>query len=68
MKTKKEYQAIYEKGLDARNRWAREHTEAVHIRFNVETDADILDWLAKQPNKTDYIRRLIRKDIEEERE
>ena len=35
------------------------------IRFNVNTDAEVLAKLDEQSNKTDYIRSLILKDMEE---
>ena len=40
------------------------HTTQIKLKLNKKTDADILDWLGKQPNKTGYIKELIRKDIE----
>ena len=36
------------------------------ITLNVETDADILAYLDAQPNRTEAIRRAIRKQMEEE--
>ena len=36
------------------------------ITLNVETDADILAYLDEQPNRTEAIRRAIRKQMEEE--
>lgn len=38
---------------------------SVSLRFINESDAEIIEWLNSRPNKTDYIRRLIRKDIKE---
>ena len=36
------------------------------MEFKVkETDADILEWLNQKPNKTGYLKELIRKDIAE---
>lgn len=35
------------------------------IRFNVNTDAEVLAKLDEQTNKTDYIRSLILKDMKE---
>lgn len=65
-KTKKEYRAFYEKSLNSRNEWAKEHTIPLHMRFNIEADADILEWLSNQSNKTDKVRELIRAEIERE--
>ena len=35
------------------------------IRLHKVNDADVIAQLEKQPNKTDYIRQLVRKDIEQ---
>lgn len=34
------------------------------VRLNLNTDADILAWLDKQPNKQGYVKALIRADME----
>lgn len=43
-------------------------TKLVGFRFMIEGDKDVLDRLNAQSNKTDYLRRLIRKDIEDNKE
>lgn len=43
--------------------WGKEHSKIINVRFNAETDKDILDKLDAVGNKTDYIRQLIREDI-----
>ena len=48
-------------------RWLKASMKAMTIRFNLEGDADVLAKLEGVENKTDYIRRLIREDIENER-
>jgi len=45
------------------SKWNRAHTKNVSLRFNVEEDAEVLKRIAVQPNKTDYVRRLVKKDI-----
>lgn len=47
----------------AQRRWRQQHAKNITIQFNAETDADVLSKLASVPNKTDYIRGLIRADI-----
>lgn len=37
--------------------------KAVLLRFSREQDADVLAKLDSVPNKTDYVRKLVRKDI-----
>lgn len=39
------------------------HTQRVYIKLNLQTDADILDHLDKQPSKQGYIKALIRADM-----
>ncbi|MBR2669268.1 MAG: hypothetical protein IKE36_05670 [Solobacterium sp.] len=48
----------------ADEKWRNEHTTRLHIRLMNESDKDVIEWLFQQPNKTDYIRGLIRKDME----
>lgn len=39
------------------------HTRQVKLKLNIETDADILDYLDRQPSKQGYIKALIRADM-----
>ena len=39
------------------------NTKQVKFKFNLKTDADILDYLADKPNIQGYIKQLIRADI-----
>lgn len=45
-------------------RWKRENTTTTIIRWMNKGDADIIEKLQSVPNKADYIRQLIRADIE----
>ena len=45
-------------------RWKDLHTTKITIRFINDKDQDIIDKLQSQQNKTDYLRRLVREDIE----
>lgn len=47
----------------AQNRWNAANTKIVNVRFNITDDSDILQKLSSVPNKTDYLRKLIRADI-----
>ena len=47
--------------------WNKEHLTSFTIRFNNETDKDIIDKLRKVDNKTDYLRQLITADIKDTR-
>ncbi len=44
--------------------YAKEKLQQVRLSLNKGTDADLISWLEKQPNKQGYIKRLIREDIE----
>jgi hypothetical protein len=46
------------------NKWDSNNTRRITCKFMLKSDADILKQLDKQDNKTDYIRRLIRADLE----
>lgn len=41
--------------------WQKEHTKSYTFRFNMNTDRDIIEKLDAQPNKSAYIKSLIRK-------
>lgn len=43
--------------------WDAAHTTQIKLKLNDSTDADILDWLARQDNKQGYIKALIRADM-----
>lgn len=44
------------------------HAKRIYIKLNKENDKDILDHLENVPNKQGYIKRLIRKDMEDMKE
>lgn len=48
----------------AQERYTAKRIKTVGLRFNIENDADVLSKLATVDNMTDYVRRLIRKDME----
>ena len=48
---------------EASARYDADNTKAVKLKLNIKTDADILAWLSKQPNKQGYIKSLIREDM-----
>ena len=51
----------------ASDKWDAANTRKIMFKFMREKDADILAQLDKQPNKIEYLRRLIREDIARER-
>lgn len=71
MPAKKKYRTDHQKKeaiLQSQAKWKKANTRAITLRFFLASDADVLAAIDGKSNKTDYIRRLIRKDIEEERE
>ena len=40
----------------------------ISVRFHNENDADVIGEIKSQPSQADYLRRLIRKDIEKRKE
>ncbi len=51
--------------IKAVEKFNREHTTVTQVRLNHNTDADILEKLAKiSESKMGYIKRLIREDIQ----
>lgn len=45
-------------------KYAAKNTRNVQFRFNIKTDADILEYLDSLSNKAGYIKKLIRDDIQ----
>lgn len=50
-----------------RENWRKAHTKIVNVRFNTETDKEVLEKLDSVPNKADYIRGLINNDIKQQK-
>lgn len=48
----------------ANAKFQSEHTTFIGLKLVDTTDADIIDWLKKQPSKQGYIKTLIRADID----
>lgn len=55
--------AAAEKERAAQIKWRAEKTAALNIRLSVDNDADIIEKLASVSSKTEYVKRLIREDI-----
>ena len=47
------------------NRWVKENCKSVNVRFNVKKqgDLELYEHLQERPNKTEYIKALIMRDI-----
>lgn len=52
-----------EKKYEYDQKYIKEKTKQIGLMLNRELDADIIEWLEKQPNKQGYLKALIRKDI-----
>ena len=49
--------------IQSRLQYDREHTKRFSCKLNLKTDADIIAWLDRFPNRQGYIKQLIRDDI-----
>ena len=51
--------------IKASAKYNKENTVQFAFRLFIEKDAEVIKWLKEQPNKADYLRQLIAKDMEE---
>ena len=49
---------------EAIKRYDAKNTKQIHLKLNLNTDAELLEWLAKQDSIQGYIKSLIKKDME----
>ncbi len=47
----------------ASKKYDQRNTKMISVKLNKKTDADILQHIAKQSNKQQYIKKLIRNDL-----
>ena len=50
----------------AQAKYDKQHTVRYGLKLNIETDADIIEWLGKQSSMQGAIKELIRKEIAKE--
>lgn len=50
---------------EAKKRYDKQHTKQIALKLNKKTDADVLARLGRVGNMQGYIKKLIRKDIDE---
>ena len=36
----------------------------INLKFNTDYEQEVIDWLGGKPNRTEYIKSLIKKDME----
>lgn len=53
-----------EKKRESKAEYYARTTKAFKLQFRKEKDADVIEKLNSVPAKTDYVRNLVRKDIE----
>ena len=65
IKDKREVQRDYEKrtGYAAVKKYQASNIQQMTLKFNKNTDQDILEKLNTVPSKQGYVKKLIRKDI-----
>ena len=51
--------------MENRKRWEKEYLRSYTFKVNKNTDADVIEYLEKIPNKRAYLIELIRKDMKE---
>lgn len=49
-------------------RYEKENLRQIRLKINRKTEPEILEWIEKQDNIQGYIKELIRKDMEREKE
>lgn len=66
-KTKGEIQRDYEKrtGYAATKKWQAQHVKRYGFPVMMDTESDVIQKLESVPNKSGYIKDLIKKDIVE---
>ena len=52
---------------EIRRKWDREHSRVFGIRLYDKRDADIIEWLDSQENKSNAIRLLIEKELQQKK-
>lgn len=53
-----------ESQIKASEKYDKNNTKGLYLKFNIHTDKDILEFLNKSNNKQGYIKDLIRADME----
>ena len=53
-----------ESRLRATQKWQSANYKNVRLVFHTAAEADMIEWLDKQPNKLQYIKQLIRSDMD----
>lgn len=48
--------------------WFKKNRTRFNVSFSNEKDKDVIEHLRKQKNRLDFLRRVIRKDIEESKD
>lgn len=55
--------AVYDSQKRANNEYRKRNVRSFNLKF-YPGDADILEWFEDQPNKAQYLKELIRRDME----
>lgn len=45
-------------------KYKKKNIKRISFDFNYATEADLIEWLEKQPNKAGLIKRLLREEME----
>jgi len=50
------------------NQYEKENIRQIRLKINRKTEPELLEWIEEQENIQGYIKRLIREDMEKEKE
>ena len=50
------------------NNYEKENLRQIRLKINRKTEPELLEWIEKQDNIQGYIKRLIQKDMDREKE
>jgi hypothetical protein len=50
------------------NQYEKENIRQIRLKINRKTEPEMLEWIEQQDNIQGYIKRLIREDMEREKE
>ena len=50
------------------NQYEKENLRQIRLKINRKTEPELIEWIEQQENIQGYIKRLIREDMEKEKE
>lgn len=53
------YRTPAQRKIDYQNKWAKEHKKQINLKFDKVKDAEVIDFLKRTGNATDYVRQQV---------